>query len=136
MTSFLFSSLRPFASHSGVSRAGNHEVTGLIPSVCVLMGDLRLGVRLAQESEPIIATGSTFRWKNTTSFWATWEKNAKEMSDSVRSEDDDDLIFSLVLPDQGSQTEDPGQAGCQAVSLFLPGMEVPFGFAANDLIRS
>lgn len=60
MTSFLFSSLRPFASHPGVSRAGNHEVTGLIPSGCVLMGDLMLGVRLARESEPIIATGSTF----------------------------------------------------------------------------
>lgn len=56
------------------------------------------------------------------------------MSDSVRSEDN--LIFGLVLPDQESHTEAPGQAGCQAVSLFLPGMEVPFGFAANDLIRS
>lgn len=133
MTSFLFSSLRPFASHPCVSQAGNHEVTGLIPFGCVLMGDLRLGVRLAQESEPIIATGSTFRWKKHNFLSGNVDKNAKEMSDSVRSEDDDDLIFSSVLPDQGSQTEAPG---CQVVSLFLPGMEVPFGFAANDLIRS
>lgn len=93
-----------------------------------------LGVRLVQESKPIIARGLTFRWKNTTSFWATWGKNAKEISDSARSEDN--LIFSLVLPHQGSHTEAPGQAGCQAVSLFLSGMEVPFGVAANDLIRS